>query len=363
MKNKLTSTSKSRPSKKPPKERKYHRITWTERLIIEKHYNTPMGVYVKARDKPTYSAIAKLLNRSVSSIRYEIQKGIYLHRDGDTWKEIPRYSAEIAQQKTEWEQTIKGQSLKLGNNHKYAKYVSTQIKAGHSPQTIVQTLRKENKWTVSTPTLYRYIDEGLIPEITNNDLWEKPSRKRPYNKVRKASKPPRGLSIEQRPKQISRRTTPGHWEIDCVIGKAKGHNESVLTLTERKTRYEIILKLITRTAHEINTKLKALTSQYPPGTFQSITADNGSEFSDYETLKSIIPNVYYCHPYCSSERGTNERHNRIIRRFFPKKKSMKHITQNDCDHVASYMNAIPRKVLSFQTPEQLFQSFLLSLTP
>lgn len=348
-----TSSNRKSNSAKPPKQRKYRRITWTERLIIEKQFNNTR--------KPSYSAIAKLLKRSVSSIRYEIKKGMYLRRDKTTWKDIPKYSADKAQQITDWEQTIKGQQLKLGNNHAYVKYVSTQIKAGHSPDTIVQTLRQENKWTVSTPTLYRYIDEGLIPEITNADLWEKPKRKRPYNKVKQAKRPPKGISIEQRPKHINKRTTPGHWEIDCVIGKKKGHNESVLTLTERKTRYEIILKLATRTANEITTKLKHLTAQYPPGTFQSITADNGSEFSDYQTLTTIVPQVYYCHPYCSSERGTNERHNRIIRRFFPKRQSMKKKTQADCDQVAAYMNNLPRKPLGYKTPQQLFTAFLQSL--
>lgn len=333
------------------KERKYRRITWTERLIIEKQYN----------NGASYSDIARLLKRYPSSIRYEIKKGLYLHRDYLMWRDVPRYSADKAQNETDWQATIKGQTLKLGNNHQYARYVSTQIKAGHSPETIVETLRRQNKWTVSTPTLYRYIDEGLIPGVTNQDLWEKPKRKRSYNKVKQAKRPPKGLSIEQRPKEISRRQTPGHWEIDCVIGKAKGHSESVLTLTERKTRYEIILKLKTRTAHEIATKLRKIVSKYPPGTFQSVTADNSSEFSDYETLKTIIPEVYYCHPYCSSERGTNERHNRIIRRFFPKGQTMKKRTQKDCDHVAVYMNNLPRRILRYQTPHALFTAFLATL--
>ena len=351
MKKKDDTPSASPP--RPPKVRKYRRITWTERLIIEKQYNS----------NATYSAIAKLLKRSVSSIRYEIKKGMYLHRDSATWRDIPKYSADIAQKKTEWEQTGKGQILKLGNNHRYARYVADQIKQGHSPETIVQTLRQSNKWTVSVPTLYRYIADGLIPETTNADLWEKTKRKRTYNKVTPAKRPPKGISIEQRPRHINTRQQFGHWEIDCVVGKRQGHNESVLTLTERKTRYGIILKLTTRTAKEIAAKLLHLTSQYPPGTFKSLTADNGSEFSGYDDLRAIVPQVYYCHPYCSSERGTNERHNRIIRRFFPKRQSMKKRTQADCDQVAEYMNAMPRKILAYKTPQQLFTAALASLTP
>lgn len=323
--------------------RKYRRITWTERLIIEKQYN----------NGATYSAIARLLNRYPSSIRYEIKKGMYIHKDY-LWRDIPKYSANIAQSKTEWEMSSKGQLLKIGNNHKYARYVSQQIKQGNSPSTIVQTLRRHNQWTVSVPTLYRYIDQGIIPGITNKDLWEKSKRKRSYNKVRKAKRPPKGISIESRPKHINTRNQFGHWEMDCVVGKAKGHGETLLTLTERKTRYEIIVKLYTRTAKEVTQALKAIVYKYPQGTFKTITVDNGSEFSAYDDLRSIVPEIYYCHPYCSSERGTNERHNRIIRRFFPKKKTMKPVKQSDCEQVEDYMNNLPRKILNYATPKQLF---------
>ena len=48
--------------------------------------------------------------------------------------------------------------------------------------------------------------------------------------------------------------------------------------------------------------------------------------------------VYYCHPYTSCERGSNERNNRIVRRFFPKGKSLRKVTQADCDHATAEMN-------------------------
>ena len=53
--------------------------------------------------------------------------------------------------------------------------------------------------------------------------------------------------------------------------------------------------------------------------FKTITTDNGSEFSrlsEFEKLAETL--VFYTHPYTSCEKGTNERHNGIIRRFIPK---------------------------------------------
>ena len=68
--------------------------------------------------------------------------------------------------------------------------------------------------------------------------------------------------------------------------------------------------------------------------FKSITVDNGSEFADFERIEFDGQNkrrttVYYCHPYCSSERGTNERMNRGIRRFYPKGTDFSKVSEED----------------------------------
>ena len=68
--------------------------------------------------------------------------------------------------------------------------------------------------------------------------------------------------------------------------------------------------------------------------------------------------TYYCHPYNSSERGSNERINHIIRRFYPKKSNFSIITQNSCDEVAEWINTLPRKILGYATPYELFNEQL-----
>ena len=68
--------------------------------------------------------------------------------------------------------------------------------------------------------------------------------------------------------------------------------------------------------------------------------------------------VYYCHPYRSTERASNERANRIIRRFFPKGTSFAKYTSKDCQRVQDWMNNYPRKILDYSTPAELFQKEL-----
>ncbi|MDY2930060.1 MAG: IS30 family transposase, partial [Clostridiaceae bacterium] len=96
--------------------------------------------------------------------------------------------------------------------------------------------------------------------------------------------------------------------------------------------------------------------------------DNGSEFADSKGIE-FSPDgsrrlyAYYCHPYTSCERGSNENANKIIRRFFPKGKSLEKCTSKDCKRVMDYMNNLPRKVLGYRTAAELFQSCLDALPP
>jgi hypothetical protein len=150
-------------------------------------------------------------------------------------------------------------------------------------------------------------------------------------------------------------------------GADKGKCESVLVLTERLTRYEIILRVLSKTAQATVEALRQTLTQFPKGTFQTITVDNGSEFSDCEGMEQDVDGnkrltVYYCHPYSSCERGSNERNNRIIRRFFHKGHSLRNITQTDCDFVADKINNMPRKILDYSTAQELFNQELSKLT-
>ena len=342
---------------KPKPAPSYRRMNWTDRQIIEKLYNR--------KKRPSFRAIAKELGFAHSSIWDEIQHGLYDHLDSDTWLSIRKYSAQIAQEHADWEATSKGTTLKLDKRHDYADYVSDQIQRGHSPDQITGTLRKKGKWTVSTPTLYRYIDKGYIPGVTNKNLLEKPKRKRPYHHV-KAKRPPKGTSIERRPGEVDSRSTFGHWELDSVVGKSEGTSESVLVLTERMTRYEQILKVPNKSSTATVQALHSLLPMFPAGTFQTITVDNGSEFQDchgmeYDQQDNKRLTVYYCHPYCSSERGSNERNNRIIRRYLPKGKSLRHVTQRDCDRIADSINDMPRKILGYATARELFDAEIAKL--
>ena len=92
---------------------------------------------------------------------------------------------------------------------------------------------------------------------------------------------------------------------------------------------------------------------------KSITCDNGSEFSALSDMQEILSNTdfYYCHPYSSFERGSNENANRIIRRFYPKGTDFHNVTQYDLDKLSYIMNNTPRKILQYYSPAEMFDYY------
>src|SRR5699024_3482428 len=68
--------------------------------------------------------------------------------------------------------------------------------------------------------------------------------------------------------------------------------------------------------------------------------------------------VYFAHPYASWERGSNERHNGLIRRFIKKGQPIHRYSDEQIDRVAEWMNTLPRKILDYLTPNEAFAQFI-----
>lgn len=307
--------------------------------------------------------IAKQLGFSRQTIYNEMKRGACqcVRRINGYDTDVIEYSAEKAQQIHRYNQTAKGGTLKIGNDHEYASFLENQI-LNHrlSPAAALARAKKAGfKTTISVNTLYRYIDHGIFLHITNKNLWMK-SRKKPrgYRPVKRIAHP-KLPSIEDRPERINKRTEYGHWEMDLIIGK-KGTSTVLLTLLERKSRQEMIFKLPNRKADTIRAVFDKLERQLPDfkTRFRSITTDNGSEFLKYEELQTSIHggkrfDVYYCHSYAAWEKGSNENHNRMIRRWYPKGTDFTRVTKKEIAELQNWMNSYPRKILNWATPDEI----------
>ena len=98
--------------------------------------------------------------------------------------------------------------------------------------------------------------------------------------------------------------------------------------------------------------------------FKTITVDNGSEFADWQGMERSKRNkknrtkVYYCHPYSSWERGSNENQNKLVRRHIPKGVNFDDKTQGDIDNIAEWINNYPRRLFEYQSAEKLYNDEL-----
>lgn len=267
----------------------------------------------------------------------------------------------------------RGTQLKIGNDIAYANYIEDKIvNEDYSPAAVLGELKAkgkegEFKTTVCVTTLYSYIDKGIFLKLTNKDLSVKRNKKRKYKKVRrKQARASAGDSIEKRPEEINERKEFGHWEMDSVIGKRGKSKNTLLVLTERKTRNEVIFKLPDHTDESVVAAMDRLERRYGAemfkSVFRSITVDNGSEFADVKGMERSAlaegekrTHLYYCHPYSSWERGTNEVTNKMVRRKVPKGTNFDDKTDEEVQEIEDWINKYPRKIHGYRSSGELFE--------
>ena len=95
--------------------------------------------------------------------------------------------------------------------------------------------------------------------------------------------------------------------------------------------------------------------------FKSITADTGPEFIDFDGIEKSSDGtkrteLYFAHPYCASELGTNENHNRMFRRFYPKDTYFSKLNPKLLREVQTWLNNYPRKILKGQLRKRNFKN-------
>jgi IS30 family transposase len=330
--------------------RKGQHLTSEERHDIEVHLKDGWSKY----------RIARHLNRPYNTIKNEIRRGTVALYHG----KVLRYKANAGQQQYFENRQSSTRKYRCLEVSLFLNYVAKQFReAGWSLDACVGNALLTGKFTreqiVCTKTLYNYVDLGLL-SIKNIDLPEKLCRNTKARKVRENRKS-LGKSIEQRPQSIENRNEFGHWELDSVLGSKSADEPAVLTMVERMHRYAIWLKVKDHSAAAVSeaiVRLKQIFGAHFSDIFKTITADNGSEFAELSALEAAGTSVYFTHPFSSWEKGTNECHNKLLRRFIPKGKSISCYSPDDILHFADLMNALPRKILDYHTPEELFEKEL-----
>ena len=327
-------------------------ITERERYLIE---------FMK-KEGYTVKQIAQEIGKSERTIYYELKRGKVQLLNSDLTTRV-EYCADSAQNDYNYKQTAKGSDLKLSNDYEFVRFIEKKIVDDrYSPYAaLVSADRESFKTKICLKTLYNYIHMGLFSNITQQNLpYEK--KKKPQESVKRICvknviKP----SIEQRPKEVKDRESYGHWEMDTVYSGKNRSKECLLVLTERKYRDEIIIKMPDRTASSTVKALDRLYKSYGSKAFReifkTITVDNGVEFSDYEGMKkNNRTEIYYCHPYASCERATNENQNKLIRRWIKKGEDISAYSNKQIRQISDWMYNYPRKMFGGLSVKEVMQN-------
>ncbi len=295
--------------------------------------------------------IAIKLNRHHSSIVRELKR--------NRWKNI--YVAIHAQTVANKRKVVARKRHPLKNAKVYS-YVLNKLRSSWSPEEIAGRLKldhpKDKSWHICHETIYQYIYSKKNKE---RKLWEylpRKQKKRRKWKGRKAhrSRIPDRVSIHLRPAEVDNKKVFGHWEGDSIVGKA--HKNGIHTQVERKTRY-LKAQLIDKV--NASCTVKAQSNMYrdlPKEAKKSTTVDNGKEFTKHKQFD--LP-VYFADPYSSWQRGSNEYHNGLIRRYLPKKTDFSTIPKVELTDILREINNRPRKCLNYYTPKEKFDEELQKL--
>lgn len=197
--------------------------------------------------------------------------------------------------------------------------------------------------------VYNWINEDKI-KLKKNRLCYKKHRSNKSNMMRHTKwnfDNKTVLPISLRPKYINKRNELGHLEIDSILGK-KNEYGSIISIVDRCSRKVWLIKAEYKNEYYIDKIIYEFILRNEI-LVRSITVDNGLEFQALGlTAKKLGVKLYKCDPYCSFQRGTNERTNALVRRFIPKGSSMKFVSQVYLDNICFEINSMPRKLFDFK---------------
>ena len=214
-----------------------------------------------------------------------------------------------------------------------------------------------SKPCVSFQTVYNWINDGKINIGVQDTCYKRSKRKKKktngmMNHLKWNFENKTVLPISLRPKYVEKRDELGHLEIDSIIGK-KNEYPAIISIVDRCSRKIWLIKAKARNDYyTMNLIHKYIVENEIE--VKSITVDNGLEFKVMGiAAKRLGVKLYKCDPYCSFQRGTNERSNALVRRFIPKSKSLYQVEQQYLDDIMFKINEMPRKMFDFKTPHEV----------
>lgn len=325
----------TKKSQKQKKKRLFKQFSLDDRIRIEIRY----------RDGYSMREIADYLGngRNASSICREI--------GGKPNKGLGKYIAYVSHEKA-LDKRFGKKTVRLKNDL-VRNYVIEKMKLGWSPEQIAIRLPIDHKGeSISYEAIYQYVYVKVKGKQDLRKYLTRRHRRRNKKGFRKGHVFPHGdslPSIENRPNEVEKRKEIGHFEDDCIVSRQS--KDRIKSINERSTGIVFFSKMKDGTSEESTRVVCERLKYFPSPYLKTLTRDRGTENMDWKTIeKNLHLKVYFSHPYCSHERGSNENLNGLFRRFFPKKTDFSKVTDEQVRYVEYLINTRPRKRFGGKTP-------------
>ena len=327
----------------------YKHLTADDRLVIESLLAEGLSL----------RAVAARLGCHPSTVCRERQRGRlpgfdrYLSVMGQRACQAARARAGLARRK-----------LGTDASSSYWPAVLPLLRQGWSPQQIAGRLRSmPDALSISHETIYAAIyamPRGALRTELVRSLRKSHAGRLPRARGSSRFTGVRNMTpIGLRPAEVDSRLVPGHWEADLIKGARNG--SAVGTLIERTSRYIMLTKLDGCDAQSALEGFTRRLRTVPPSLRKTLTYDQGTEMALHETLaKRLSISIFFCDPHSPWQRASNENANGLIREYLPKGTDLSTVTHAELKAIEARLNGRPRKVLNFQTPNEVFSSLKLN---
>jgi IS30 family transposase len=322
----------------------YTHLTLQERFDIGQFKNS-----VSLRE------IGRRLGRSHTSISRELK------RNGPNLPGLA-YGANTAHERAQRRQSL-ARHFRRQDHAPLLRYVERRLRIDWPPGAISGRLKSrypdDPKMRISSETIYRWV---ALDSQQGGELYrhlrrrhKRRRRQKRYGAGRRFI--PGRAGIEQRPAIVNERSRFGDWEGDLVIGSR--NSGAIATHVERKSRYLKASLLENRKAETFNAAATPVYLQLPESLRQTLTVDNGKEFSRFKELESSTKlKVFFADPYSAWQRGTNENTNGLLRFYFPKGTDFSRVSEDELNRSVKRLNHRPRKCLGYRTPYEVMRDAL-----
>lgn len=324
---------------------RYHRLSFMEREEMSRMLAAGYSL----------RAAAHALQRAPSTLSRELHRH---HTCPSTYRAVPAHS-----RASRWAHRPR-KPRKLAVHHQLRRAVFRLLACRWSPEQIAHGLGQryphDVTMRISHEAIYTYLyvlPRGTFKRELARYLRRRHRFRRP-RKVRRSSRPVQDIvSIDERPAEVADRVVPGHWEGDLLVGHATA--SALGTLVERTTRFTLLVPLAAKDAPAVRQAFAREVRTLPAQLRRSLTYDQGQEMREHRLFtKQTKMKVYFAHPQCPWERGTNENTNGLLRQFFPAGTRFNRLTRREIKRVQALLNDRPRKVLNWHSPAHAFHQLL-----